>query len=325
MAAPQEVGLTAQEQYDVASWQVGDQPKLFFPVESITDNIGNRLIGHKRAYREGERFDDTGGEARSWQIEVCFNNTIVEPGLSQNGRDLFPDVLRLMQRTFSTHECGNLVVPGIGSVRARAQKMTSVERIDEVDTARATLVFVEDNEEALDRTLIRPPTARATTRRLAEQTVFSQQSSGGWDGDLNGLVEFAAEVEALLLAPGRATSAVETQVRRNRRALERITAAQQQLAEDVGLETNRPRGSSAERLALLLRDRQAQAAAERSQGAPRIRPFRIDVEETSIFEVASRFDQDAFELMELNDSRIADPFTLRRGEVVLVYQTRPRA
>lgn len=324
MAAPQTVGLTAQEQYDIASWQVGDEPKLFFPVETLTDSIGNRLIPHKRAYRRGAKFDDTGSEPRSWTMEVLFNNTIVEPGLSQNGRDLFPDVLRLMQRSFATHECGNLVVPGIGAVRARAQTMQSTERVDEVDTARVTLVFVEDNEESLDAALIRPPTARATTRRLAEQTVFSEQAQGGWDGDLNGLIEFAAEVENLLLAPGRATNAVETQVRRNRRAIERIVEAQRQLAEDVGLETNRPRGSAAERQLVMLSDRQAAAAAERAQGRPKTRPFVVDVAETSIFEVAARFDQDAQELLELNDSRIADPFTLRRGDVVLVFQTRPR-
>ncbi len=316
---------TAQQQYDIASWQVGDQAKLFFPVEQIQEAIGNRLVPHKRPYREGAKFDDTGSEPRSWQLTVIFNNTLVEPGLGQNGRDLFPDVLRLMKRSFDVHECGNLVVPGTGLVRARAQTMTSQEGVDAVDTATVQMTFVQDNEEALDRALIRPPSARATTQRLATQTVFSAQAVGGWDGDLNGLVEFAAEVESLLLAPGRATNAVETQVRRNRRAIERIVDAQNQFAEDVGLDTNRPRGSQVERSLVMLSDRQAQASAERSQGRPRTRAFRVDVAETNIFEISARFNQDAEELMELNDSRIADPFALRRGDVIRVFQTRPRA
>lgn len=325
MAAPQFVGQTAQEQYDIASWQVGDEGRLFFPVEQIQEQIGNRLIPHKRPYRAGAKHDDTGSEPRSWQLIVIFNNTIVEPGISQNGRDLFPDVLRLMKRSFDVHEVGDLVIPGTGLVRARAQSMQSTEGVDQIDTASVSMTFVQDNEEALDRALIRPPSARSTMQRLATQTVFSVQASGGWDPDLNGLVEFAAEVEGLLLAPGRATNAVETQVRRNRRAIDRIVDAQNELARDVGLETNRPRGSGTERSLLMLSDRQAQAGAERAQGRPRTRAFRIDVAETSIFEIASRFNQDAEELMELNDSRVADPFLLRRGEVIRVFATRPRA
>lgn len=318
-------GQTAQEVYDVASWQVGEEARLFFPVEQIQESIGNRLVAHKRPYRQGAKYDDTGSEPRTWQLTIVFNNTIVEPGISQNGRDLFPDVLRLLKRSFDVHETGNLVVPGTGLVRARAQTMQSTESVDMSDTATVTATFVQDNEEALDRALIRPPSARATTQRVATQTVFSAQAVGAWDPNLNGLVEFAAEVENLLLAPGRATNAVETQVRRNRRAIERIRDAQLQFAEDVGLETNRPRGNVVERQLLLLSDRQAQASAERAQGRPRTRAFRVDVAETSIFEIAARFNQDAEELMDLNDSRIADPFALRRGDVIRVFQTRPRA
>ena len=184
--------------------------------------------------------------------------------------------------------------------------------------------WVEDNEEALDAALIRSPTARATTARVAAQTTFSAEQIGAWDDNLNDLVEFAAGVEELLQAPGRSINAVETQVRRNRRAIARIAEAQEQLGRDVGLETNRPRGSLFQRNLVLLSDRQAQASAERAQGRPRTIAIRIDVAETSIFEIAARYDQDAEELMELNDSKIADPFALRRGDVIRVFQTRPR-
>jgi hypothetical protein len=316
--------VTAHEQYDIASWRVGDGPKLFFPVESITDQIGNRIIRHKRPYRAGAKLDNSGAEPRSWTLAVIFTNNLNEPGLSQNGLDLFPDVYRLMQQSFDSQETGDLVIPGLGPVRAKAETMTSVETFEELDTARVSLVFTQDNEEALDRALIRPPTARATSQRLAEQTVFTAQAAGGWDGDLNGLIEFAAEVENLLLAPGRATNSVETQVRRNRRAIERIGEAQLQLAKDVGLDTDQPRGSGSERSALLLGDRQAQAMGERSQGRPKTLAWKVDVERTNIFEVAARFDQDAEELMELNDSRLANPFSLQRDQVVLVFKTRPR-
>lgn len=320
MSAAQEVGLSAQEQYDVASWGVGDSPKLFFAVLAIAEQRKNRIIQHKRPYREGAKLDDTGSEPIVWNVEIIFNNQITEEGLAQNGRDSFPDVYRLMKASSEVHETGDLVLPGIGAIRARFDSMSSSETHEETDTARCQCVWIQDNEESLDRALIRTTTARSTISRVAEQTRFTAQSLGAWDDDLNGLVEFAAELEALLLAPGRATQAVETQVRRNRRALQRIVDAQQQLAEDVGIETNQPRGSALERNNLLLRDRQAQAAGERSAGRPRVRAFKVDVELTNIFEVAARFKQDAEELLDLNDSRIADPFELRRGDVVLVYQ-----
>lgn len=314
---------TAQSQYDVASWQVGQGPKILFPVLSLTDTIGNRLVQHKRPYRAGAKIDSTGAEPRQWNLTALFANNLEEPGIDPS-TPLFPDQLRLLQESFDTQETGDLVIPGIGSVRARAQTMTSTETFDESDSAHATLLFVADNEEALEASLVRPATARATTQRLAEATTFTAQSAGAWDGDLNGLVEFAAGVEDLLLAPGRATNAVDTQVRRNRRAIERIVEAQQQLAQDVGLDFNQPRGSATERSLLALKDRQAQAASERSQGRPRTISFVVDVNETTIFDVAARFDQDADELLELNDSRIADPFALRRGSTVLVFETRTR-
>lgn len=324
MAAPQETGFV-QDNYEIGSWQVGDSPKVLLAVLSIQDSIGNRIIQHKRPYREGAKLDDLGAEPRTWSVQLIFNNDVLEPGISASGILPFPDAFRQLQESFEFHETGNLVLPGLGFVRARARTMSSEETFEERDTARCTVVWEQDNEEALDRTLLRPPTARATAVRAAEHTVFTAQSLGAWDGDLNGLVEFAAEVEGLLLAPGRAANAVETQVRRNRRAIERIVEAQNQLARDVGLETDQPRGSSFERQSVLLRDRQAQLASERAQGRPRTRPFRVDVAQTSIFEIAARVNQDAEELLDLNDGRIANPFRIQRGTVVLVFRTTPRA
>jgi hypothetical protein len=103
-----------------------------------------------------------------------------------------------------------------------------------------------------------------------------------------------------------------------------VVAAGNQLLDDIqGLFTT-PRGNATERLLLLLSDRQAASADERASSLPRTVPFVIDVQQTNIFEVAARVDQDPQDLLDLNDARIADPLSLRRGDAILVFQSRPR-
>lgn len=315
---------TAQSQYAVASWKVGDEPRIYFPVLEKTPQLGNRIIEHERPGRAGAKLQSTGAKARRWSLRAIFTTRMTEPG-ADNDRPLFPDVYLMLERSFEVQETGDLVIPGTGSVRARAETMQSTESFDEEDTARADLVFVEDNEESLDRSLIRPPTARATTVRQATQTVFTAQASGAHSTDLNDLTTFAAELEGALQEPGRSINKVQTQVRRNRRAIQRIAAAGRQTTNDVAGPFSGPRGSATERQLLLLSDRQASAAAERSSSLPRIVRFVVDVESCSIFDIATRHDQDPEDLLDLNDSRIADPFSLRRGDAVLVYQSKPRA
>ena len=316
---------TAQSKYSVASWRVGDNPRIYFPVVEIVDTISQRIVLHERPYREGAKLDDTGGAPRRWQMRVKFNNTLKEQGLDANGADLFPDVYRRLQRSFDAHETGDLVIPGLGEVRARAGTMTSTEGGD-VDTADVDIDFTQDNEDALDRALIRPPTVRATTRRLAEATEFSLQQIGAWNETVSGskarvgLVQAAENLQTLMLSPGRAVNSVEQQSRRNRRDIDRIIATQR----EVNAQFSSPRGSTSERQMATLRDRAAQAESERSASRPKTVPFVVDVEVCSIYDIAARFDQDAEELLDLNDSRIANPFSLRRGTLVLIFSTRPR-
>lgn len=313
---------TEQEQYDVASWRVGDEPRIYFAVTALHDSQKNRIIEHERPYREGAKLDDMGSVARRWRMSIVWNATLAEKGLELNGKPLFPDVLRDMQRIAdSVHKTGDLVVPGLGNVRARLETFDTAETEDELDTARTEATFIQDNEESLDRTLIRAPTARATTQRVADQTTFSAQAAGHWTDDLEDLSDFAAEVEGALQEPGRAINKVQTQVRRNRRAIERMIDAGHQTAQDVGGPLLEPANSEVERLAVLLLDRQASAADERQSSQPATVPFVIDVPRTSIFEVAARLNQDAADLLDLNDAVVADPLELHQGETILVYQT----
>lgn len=303
--------------YPTASWRVGDGEPLFFPVTSITETGGNRIIPQERPFRDGAKLDDTGSKPRQWAFGAIFNNSLQEA--VQNGVPLYPQRLRQLLRSFDVHETGVLVLPTIGKVRARAQDYTRTEAPEEQDTGRLDLVFVEDNEDALDRAALSPPAVVSTLLKLSEQTQFTAQSQGVWNEDLKSLRQIASEIQGLMLAPGRSVSDLGTVVRAHRRALQSVLST---ASDESGL--GDPRGSELNRQINILLDREAQAEDERSSSRPRTKGFVIDVEVTSIFEVAARLGQDATELLELNSARVDDPFLLTRGEVIRVFESAPR-
>jgi len=313
------------EQYPAASWKVGDAQRVVFIIQGqIQETGGNRIVKQERPHRNGAKLDDTGALPRSWAFEMLFTNEVSEPGLEANPEPLYPNMLRLMIDSFDRHETGDLILPTVGPVRARAATYVRTEDGGERDTATLRVTFDEDNEDALDRAALTPPTVRATVVSQAQETTFSAQSQGAWDDDVASLTQSAIELESAMLAPGRAANDIQAQVRKARAAVCRVITTQGKISKQVGGQFNQPRGSEAERNLRRSEDRQAQAVDERNSGRPRTRAFTVDVVRTNIFEIAARFDQDASELLDLNDSRIADPFVLRRGDVVRVFETRPR-
>jgi hypothetical protein len=306
-------------QYPVAKWVVGGRAEILFPVVDITETGGNRLVAHERPYRDGAKLDDTGSKARSWAITITFNNTIQEPDIAANGPPLYPTVLRQLLRSFDLHETGTLTLPTVGDVRARAETYTRHEGPEQSDTAAVTVNWIEDNEDALDRAALNPPGVAATAVRLAEQTVFTAQALGVWHPDLATLRERCVELETQLRAPGRAVADVATVARANRRAIESVLATARTEIGRLGI-FSEPRSAGLHDKLMTLSDRQAAAEDERNASGPPTKAFVVDVEQTSIFEIAARFDQDAEALLDLNAARIADPFDLERGDVIKIFQ-----
>jgi prophage DNA circulation protein len=303
-----------------ASWKVGNAPPISFPALSIRESGGNRIVQQERPFRDGAKLDDTGGKARAWRISALFSNDVDEPGTSENAGPLYPDMLREIIRSFDEHETGDLTLPTVGKVRVRAETYDREETFTTTDSATIELNFIQDNEDALDRALLSPPSAVATLRKLAEQTQFTHQEAGVWNEDVKSLTETSLEIESLLLAPGRASADLQAAAASNRRAIDRIIGA---LQEDLTLVTPQ-RGSQNERRLRTMLDRLAAAEDERTSSRPRTTAFVIDVERTSIYEIAARLNQDAEELLDLNAARIEDPFYLTRGEVIRVYETAAR-
>jgi len=307
--------------YPTASWRVGDGEPLFFPVVDISESGGKRIVQHQRPHRQGAKLEDTGSKPRSWTVTAIFNNSIQEA--VQNGVPLYPQRLRQILKSFDTAETGTLVLPTVGKVRARPETYERKESPEQQDTASLTLTFIEDNEESLDRAALNPPSVVATLLKIAQQTTFTLQRNGISDTGLS-LTEFAAEIEGLLLAPGRSVADLGAVVRSHRRAIQRMIDAATTAANAGGGLFSEPRGSEMQRQLRILLDREAAAENERTSSRPRTVAFVIDVEVTSIIEVAARVDQDAEELMDLNAARVADPLYLTRGEVIRIFESQPR-
>jgi prophage DNA circulation protein len=315
--------MAIYEQYPVASWKVGGRAAIAFSIGDITETGGNRIIAHERPYRDGAKLDDTGSKPRKWSFQALFNNTIEEDGITTVVAP-YPGVLRLVLRSFDFHETGDLTLPTIGTVRARAEDYSRKETRENQDTGTLDLVFAEDNEEALDRAQLNPPSVMATLVRLAEQTVFSAPKNGAWHADLSTLRERCNEITTLLAAPGRTVADIGAVSRAHRRAIASVFESLTTLAKQTNGLFAGGRGAENHRQAKQLLDREAQAESERTSTRPATRAYVVDVEECSLWDVAARVDQAIDDLLELNAARIDDPFLLTRGQVLRVYESAPR-
>ena len=310
------------EQYPIGSWQVPGGDVIEFAVVDISESGGQRIIPHRRPHRPGAKLESTGEKERTWSVTLLFNNSLQEGVV--DGVPLYPQRLRQLLRSFKVPETGTLVLPTTGKVRARPETYERKETSAERDTATLVCTWIEDNEESLERAALNPPGVVATLVKLAEQTVFSAQRQGLWNDDLISLTEFAAEVEGLLLAPGRAVSDLGSVIKAHRRAIQRMVDAATTASNDAGGLFSEPKGSETQRQLRILLDRESAAENERTSSRPRPKSFVIDVEVTSLYEVAARVGQPADELMDLNSARIADPFYLTRGQVILIFESAPQ-
>jgi prophage DNA circulation protein len=190
------------ETYPVGSWTAENAATLAFPVISISETGGNRIIERERPYRDGAKLDDTGRKATQWTITCLFENTITEPGLEINGlKNLYPDVLNDLIASFAIHKTGDLVVPTRGTIRARIVDYNRDENTDPRNSARLSIVYKEDNEDSVDANALAAPSASAFAFQLADTAEFSAQNDGMWDGSLQDLKELAANLEGLANAP----------------------------------------------------------------------------------------------------------------------------
>lgn len=218
------------EQYGVGQWQPAYGAVVYaFPVISISETGGNRLVRRERAYRRGCKLDDTGSKETVWTIEAIFENSIEEPSAKAVNGDLmlYPEVLNELIEVFDLYhgEAGNLYVPTRGWVRARLESYDRKESPDEQDCARLTMIFVADNEDKIDAGSFAQPSVSASAIRLSQETTFDQQSEGIWGDDSQSLQEFASDLESWANAPDDSEREMETKVAATRGSVRRVRKA----------------------------------------------------------------------------------------------------
>jgi hypothetical protein len=318
--ASHEQALTASlntifDKYPVGSWTVGGQ-RIVFPVVSIGESGSNRLVERERPYRDGAKLDDTGSKAKRWEIEVLFENSISEPGLSTT-RALYPTVLNDLIASFDRHDTGDLVVPTRGTVRARASSYERRESAEVPDAASLTLSFVEDNEDSIDRRAFESPSANADARRLGEQTTFDAQSQGIDSFSLADLNEFAAGLEAIANAPGDLLIDLDSQAAIVIGATNRVIEAFTRPSQDGRDLLDDPSSSRTQRKLERMKELTYKSKEEARRGRPRVVTVAVMVD-TSIVRLAGFLEQSMTDLIAINP-QIVNPLFIPAGSQVRVF------
>ncbi len=309
------------EQYPSASWQVGSARALVFPVTEISEEGGNRIVLRERPYRDGAKVDDIGSKAKSWSLKAYFENSIDE-GQQQNGQALYPGVLNALIRSFDQHETGDLIVPTIGKVRARAMSYVRSERSDERDCASVEFKFVQDNEDNIDATSFTLPTVKSSLNALMASTTFSAHSDAVFSTSLADLNEFAAGLVAIANFPSDYLNDVDSQVAivvgATNRVASAFTSKSNNPKEKARSMLSDPDASRTGRRLVALQDTAARAVAELRANQPEIIRVLID-HPTNIFSIATEFDQDVAKLIGLNSAY--DPLNIPNGAVIRILSS----
>jgi prophage DNA circulation protein len=305
-------------QYPIASWTVGKKTYQF-PVRKISETGGNRLVQRERPFRDGAKIDDVGSSPVCWSLEVLFQNSLNAEGGS-DAEPLYPNVLNAMIRAFATHETGDLVVPTIGKVRARAKTYRRDEDNEARDQALVVFDFVADNEDNLDAAAFALPTVHASVVRLAEATTFSAESDGTFDSTLADLNEFAAQLEAVATFPSDTLQDIDSQaaivVAATNRVLNAFTSKSNNPTTKARAMLSDPDSSVTQRKLVQLQDTSARARSEIRKNLPPVVRTLFEMPLT-IFDIAVLTGQKVEDLIAINPG--LDLLFIPERTVVRVY------
>ncbi len=310
------------EQYEVASWKVGSKQGLLkFPVTSLSETGGNRIVPRNRPYRDGAKLDDVGSDATKWQVEAIFENSMMErePDLDQS-TPLYPDVLNSIIDSFHTHATGDLVLPTRGRIRARLESYTRVESNSERDFAKLTLTFCEDNEDNVDVQKFKQRTVNASARSLTSATEFDAQSEGAWSLSMADIREFGSELEAVANAPGKFRQEMAERIHIVSSTVLSVLRTSEKAARENGYDALMdPESSRVQRKLEETQDIVGRSRAQAGAGRPRLVPYKVE-QSTDMFTIATQLGQNAMDLMDVNPR--VDPSWIPAGTVIQVFESK---
>jgi hypothetical protein len=310
------------EKFPVGSFSLKGQT-LKFPVVKIEETGGNRLVLRDRPGRRGVKVDTTGSGKRGWNVTCEFSNegARYEPGLDPNV-DLYPDVLNaLLDLAFDgADETGDLVIPTRGKVRAWGFTYNREEQSELRDAAVVTFIFIEDNEDAVDRSSISTMSVKGSGDFVVQKAIFDSQRGGLWSGSLNGLLEAIRELQGILLLPETFLDDALSNATALTRTIDDLVSTFSDEATEARSFFTDPESSRVMRKLVLLKDMIAGTANESSAARTQRKTASVVYQKDySIFDIATLVGQDANDLLDLNQYRIEDPLRIEAGTVVLVF------
>jgi prophage DNA circulation protein len=307
---------TIFEQYPLCTWEVTGY-RVPIPVKKVSERGGNRIVRRTRQNRDGSKLDDTGSIEVVWTIEADFYNGCLEEGIPF--RDLYPDVVNFMVKSFRVHETGTLTIPTVGRKRCRLESYDRVESFEEVDCAIILLTFVEDNEDSLTASSFTAPSARSVARRLAELTTFSAEQNGVSLSDSSvGISELATEVETLINSPFEYLGDLQAQAERVKALSGRLLDVHTERRAQVRGLLSEPPGARVVRGLVELRDKAARVVDEKQSAQPRLVPYVVATQR-SIFDIAVELQQDPMALIAANP-KLGNPLAIEPRTTVKVFE-----
>lgn len=308
------------EDYQVARWKVGTFD-LAFPVMSINESGGNRIVRRERPFRDGAKLDDTGSKPRVWRYQIIFENTIEEPGIADinGGRPLYPEILNELIFSFDVHETGSLFLPTIGEQRARIETYGRVEQFDTRDTAMLDVTWVEDNEDSVDfRIVSGVPNVDTNGRRVGSQITFDGNGIAVDSPAFTEIDQAMQELENLANSP----EAVERDIEQQNQIVAESSA---KVVETFSMPhipgrsvMTSTRSSKTQRDLELAKDMAARATNDARRGRPVIISVRL-LADSSIAGVSALLQQDYSNLLAINP-RVENPLFIPKGSVIKVFE-----
>lgn len=302
------------EQLGPSSYTVPGHQVILFVLLSVSQDGGLRLAKRERPNRPGVKLDDTNRRERVYQVEAIFHNDITE---ELGGDQMWPDRANAFQELLEySGSPGTLHLPFKRNIRCRCEKYTRKSSPDQHRGGEIfSITFVEDNEERLADTVVNA-TVKATLAPAVDAVAFTAASEGIWDGQIEDLVTLAAQVTALINAPGEYAERVLTAARGLLRACTGIkNALTSNLEGSNGLQD--PAGSSLFDALTDLQDMAGRVAGEAASTLPKTRTLKFKTDRT-IYDIATELGQSARDLIQVN-SDLEDPGYIPAGTPVQVF------
>lgn len=299
--------MSIWEGLQAASFKPDGEAEVFFAIQSIEKDGGNRLVKRARPYRPGVKLDSTGPKEHSWKVSMIFHNSLSEIGLGDSPA-IYPDRLQTLESYCEKQVTGTLNLPLERNLRVRCD--TYNRRADHTfrDGEIFSVTFVEDNEEsAVVSTNV---SVKSTIVTAVEEAIFDAESCGAWESPLSQLKDLAAELNGMMSAPGEFLAGIEQKAGVVAKCAKSIKDSLS------GKTLMNPEGSRTQQKLNELIDA-AFTAKSQAAGAPKTTTRSWSTPQ-DIFAIGLELDQDPFELIKLN-TNLRDVGYIPAGVPVVVF------